>query len=373
MRKALTISATTLKMIIGMVFIFSAVLKFITIDSFEIYLYSFGFFSLTLSYYAARLVIACELLLGAALMSNRNSRFSILMTLLFLIVFIVFLAYAHIIGRTDSCHCFGDFLPLSPVQSILKNAVLVLLLIYVFKFYSRVWVPSWWQVILLYLVTAGGVLLYTVYAMRVLDYLSMVMILVMMVVGVVASFGFYRRWYVTTMLVLTPFVTTFILTPPDSWYYNGKETRFDKELFLKQAGLFEGETDVSVNDTAANELAALHLEEGQHILAFFSPNCGYCRLCAGKLSAMAIRNGWPEGGLVYLFPRLDDEQKYNIFYEKAISARFDESRIEKGLFLKITRGSFPLVLLVGEGEVKASYDYRNLDERELTDFLIKKQ
>ena len=44
-----------------------------------------------------------------------------------LLGYTLLLIYALTLGRTDSCHCFGDFLQLDPKQSLIKNGVLMLL------------------------------------------------------------------------------------------------------------------------------------------------------------------------------------------------------------------------------------------------------
>ena len=369
--KGLRISASVLKILVGVLFIVSAVAKYVTIDSFEMYVYSFGLFPLTLSFYIARLVLAFELILGAALISHRHHRFSVLMSLLFLVCFVIFLAYAHFIGRTDSCHCFGDLLPFDPVQSILKNAILILLLLFVFKYAPADWAPRWWLVLAIYVVTTGLLLLLTATSYRIIDTYSIVLIAVVLCVGLLASLPFYNRWYVTAALVLAPIVATFILTPPDNWFYNETDERFDKELFLSQ---FNG-VELNVNadsvssDMPSGVLAGLGLSEGRHIVAFFSPGCGYCRLAAGKLSTIVTRYDLDTTRLLYVFPQVANTARYGEFYEKSRSQRYRETRIDKDLFVRITRASFPIVVLLDGGEIKYSFAYRNIDESIVRDFI----
>ncbi len=369
----LPVAGTVAQLLMGMLFVVSAVLKFITIDSFEIYVYSFGLVGLTTSFYLSRLVIAAELLLGAALISHRHRRFTLMASLLFLVCFILFLAYAHLSGRTDSCHCFGELFPFSPVESILKNAVLIVLVLFAYKYGNASWAPRWWTVLLIYLAVALAALACMVWGLHVLDYLALIMIAVTAVVGLLASFPFYRRWFVTLPLVLTPIVTVFILTPPDSWYFNGSSERYNQELLLLQidpdresaAAMTEGDS----TDVERGALAAYGLDEGRHLVALFSPGCAYCRLAAEKLSTIVSRGDIDEDKVLYVFPQVDKEEAYEQFYAESRSLRFRECRIDKLLFLKITYGEFPLVLLVEDGEVTASYAYRNLKEDTLIEFL----
>ena len=59
-----------LKVLLGLVFIVSAVLKLFDMDQFEIYVYSYHFFSLNFSFIVARLAIILELVLGIGLISK---------------------------------------------------------------------------------------------------------------------------------------------------------------------------------------------------------------------------------------------------------------------------------------------------------------
>lgn len=372
--KFLRCSAFAVKILLGMLFVFSAVSKFISIDLFEVYVYSFGFFSLNLSFYVARLVVAAELILGAALISNRNHRFTVLMTLLFLVAFIVFLTYAQLIGRTDNCHCFGELAEFNPVQSILKNAVLIVLLLFVFKYSPLDWSPRWWLAIIVYILLAVIVYVYMVRMLHVLDQLAFVMLLTMLCVGLLASFPFYSKWYVTAALVLAPVVATFILSPPDSWFYMGTAESYDKALFQ---GQIKGEVEVQteteqllgVDTIGISPLADMGLDSGRHLVAFFSPRCGFCRLAAEKVSTIVNRHKLDCESVLYVFPQVSDTDSYNQFYEESRSSRFREVIIDKIVFIRITRASFPLVLLIDNGDVAASFSYRNIDEKLVADFL----
>ena len=365
--KTLRISASVLKILAGVMFLISAVSKYITIDAFEMYVYSFGLFPMVLSFYLARLVIAFELILAAALISHRNHRFTLLASLLFLLCFVVFLTYAHLVGRTDNCHCFGDLIPFSPVQSILKNAALILVLLFVYKYAPQDWHPRWWLVALVYIATGVVMYLYMTKILFVRDLLSMVLMLVMLCVGILASLPFYGRWYVTAALILTPIVTVFILTPPDSWFYRNSDERYDAELFQQQLRPYEA---VSEGDTvAAPALAGRGLDEGRQIVTFFSPKCGYCQLAAEKICTIADRYNLDTSRITYVFPIVKDTVAYAGFYEHSRSPHYNEVRIDKELFVRITRASFPIVLLLDDGQTVASYAYRNIDEGMIKDFL----
>jgi hypothetical protein len=71
------------------------------------------------------IMIALEIMAGAALLVGWKKNF-ILNLLLLLIIFFTFLtAYAFLSGKFKNCGCFGDCLPITPFTSFLKDVVLL--------------------------------------------------------------------------------------------------------------------------------------------------------------------------------------------------------------------------------------------------------
>ena len=116
------------RVVAGVVFIVSAVLKLVSIDSFELYIYSLGWFPLSLSYVLSRLLVAGEFALGAAIVSAQCQRQVNAAAYGLLIIFSVFLLHLVATGYTGNCHCMGEAVDLPPVPSLLKNAALAALL-----------------------------------------------------------------------------------------------------------------------------------------------------------------------------------------------------------------------------------------------------
>ena len=112
--------------LLGLVFIISAVAKLAGADNFELYIFSLGAFSLGASFIIARLVIALELFLGVWLMLNTHPKLSLKLAAAVLAGFSAFLVVMIIKGSKDNCHCFGDLVDFTPLQSLIKNSVLLL-------------------------------------------------------------------------------------------------------------------------------------------------------------------------------------------------------------------------------------------------------
>ena len=226
-----------LKVVLGVLFVVSAVLKIIDIDPFEIYVYSYGFFGLDMSFLVARAAIILELVLGICLIFNLFHKLIWWSSLLMLLGYTGLMAYALWLGRTDHCHCFGEWFQLDPLRSLIKNLVLLLWLAMLYPVKGR---------------------------------------------------SFRGQFPVLAGVALACTVAVFAVSPPDSMLRqdpSGKVVRQD----LLETALHEG------------PLAGRRLDEGKKLLGFFSTGCDLCKMAARKLSLMQSFCGFPEQDVCYVF------------------------------------------------------------------------
>lgn len=206
-------------------------------DRFEIYVYSYHFFSLNFSFLVARAAIILELVLGIGLVSNTLHKLYWWGSMAMLMGYTLLLIYALIIGRTDNCHCFGDFLQFDPKQSLIKNGILILLFLLIYR------VKEW----------------KTPY-----------------------------RWLILCLAVVASTIGVFVASPPDNYTpAYAPEQNLQIELFNEML------------DDAP--LDSLHLKEGKQIICFFSTGCEYCQMSAHKLSLMQQFYDFPKDRITYLF------------------------------------------------------------------------
>ena len=152
-----SLGKSALKVLLGLVFIVSAVLKVFDMDRFEIYVYSYHFFNLNFSFFVARAAIILELVLGIGLLSQTMHKLYWWGSVAMLGGYSLLLIYALTLGRTDSCHCFGDFLQLDPKQSLIKNGVLLVLFLLVYKMDSWRTPFRWLMLIITIMASSIGV------------------------------------------------------------------------------------------------------------------------------------------------------------------------------------------------------------------------
>lgn len=278
-----------LRVLVGTLFVLSAVAKLVAIDDFELYIYSYGWFPLGMSYVVARLCIGWELVLGGLLLTGWWKRLTKTAALLTLVLFSLFLCYAALNGRNESCECMGRWVDLSPAESLVKNGVLILLVLLGHRRDATCRVSK---------------------ACRVSK------LVVSIVVGVV--------------LMVTPFV----VSVPDSWGFGPNREPYG-EVELREATMADG------------ALMQMGVGEDKKLVAFVTPKCPYCKLARKKLDGLVKRHGLEEGSVVYVEPKDIGEE----------------------LWIEITYGARPLMLLMDGQEVKATYHLRNVDEDEVADFL----
>lgn len=225
------------KVLLGLVFIVSAVLKLVDMDRFEIYIYSYHFFSLNFSFLVARAAIILELVLGIGLMSHCLHKLMWWGSMAMLLGYTLLLIYALHIGRTDNCHCFGDYLQLDPKQSLVKNGVLMLLFLLIYRMES-------WMIPF--------------------------------------------RWLILCLTVMASTIGVFVASPPDNY-----TAAYAPERNL-QVDIFGEMLDDSPLD-------GLQLKEGKQVVCFFSTGCEYCQMAARKLSLVQQFYGFPAENITYIF------------------------------------------------------------------------
>lgn len=79
-----------------------------------------------------------EVLAGVAIIIGWGTRLFSWLLLLLIIFFTFLTGYALLSGKIKTCGCFGDCLPLSPLQSFLKDLLLLVLTLVLFKNHKKI-------------------------------------------------------------------------------------------------------------------------------------------------------------------------------------------------------------------------------------------
>ena len=227
--------AIVLRGLLALLFLCSSVAKLMAIDDFELYIFSYGLLPLNLCYLVARLCIAAEMALALFIALGWWRRGVNLAAFIILILFSLFLCYAALIGRTDNCQCMGQWIRMNPLQSLLKNAVLIAMVLV----YSRLSRSS----------RASSL---TSKARK-----TRVILSVLFAVGLT--------------------VAVFCISVPDNWMFGPEESRYDRQLL---------EESIAKDGALGDE----GLADGHQLVAFVTRGCPYCRMTREKLGSIARRH-----------------------------------------------------------------------------------
>ena len=291
------------RILVGVIFLISSIAKIVSIDSFELYIFSFEILGLSVSFLFARLVIAFELALGVYLIVNLDAKVAYALTCLFLAGMSVFLIVLIIMGNNGNCNCFGELIAMNPWQSLIKNVIIFAILLLSVKLQSF-------------------------------------------------NIRYKPLWRV--MIIVAAIATVFILRPPDNWYYEsyGKSTTFNREAFDQRV-----ESNVLPSE----------IMEGDKVICFYSLSCEFCKMSAHKIGTMRRLGTFPQSEIVAFIGLNDISGRKEEATQKAITffeeTKLDCEKfyfIEPKDFLRFTNGSMPLILVMKDGEVIAKYSYRDI-------------
>ena len=91
-------------------------------------------FSEGLAPYFSRFIIGIEFFLAFAILQRNYLKKLIIPTsIIMLIVFSLHLAYSIFLGDSENCGCFGELIPMSPLEALIKNIMTIGILGYLYK------------------------------------------------------------------------------------------------------------------------------------------------------------------------------------------------------------------------------------------------
>ncbi|MDR2971654.1 MAG: DoxX family protein [Bacteroidales bacterium] len=136
-----------LRVFLGLTFIASAVLKLFPIEAFDARIIETApFLGWTFSMIMARLIIAFELTIGIIIIAGLWLRRVVYpLTIAMLLFFTCIVVYALIrFGNQPNCGCFGELLPFSNVESLIKNIVLIGIIVFLHYRAKERSLKYWW-------------------------------------------------------------------------------------------------------------------------------------------------------------------------------------------------------------------------------------
>jgi uncharacterized membrane protein YphA (DoxX/SURF4 family) len=294
------------RILIGIVFIASAILKYLSIEATDVFLFEHKLLPWTITQFATRLLIAFEAGIGVMLIAGLKPRLTRVLTFLTLILFTVYLLLKPLLfeNTDENCHCFGNYIHLNHIQSILKNVVLLLLACFIS------WAKTW------------------------KTRFSSLFIIIIAVLAV---------------------STSFIIYPPDVILTKiyPKNIEVNREDFHE---LMQTEN-----------VKAMDLEKGRKIICMFSTGCKYCKRTAMKLEVMIDIHKLNRQNFATIF--WGNEKNITKFRMETHTKPLPTTFVNPILFLKATKGRQPVIVFLNNGKVEQVFNSRTFSETKLVNFL----
>ena len=129
--------------VVGVLFIFSGLVKVndplgLTYKMQEFFdVWGWHFFD-KYALYLAIFMNVLEVVCGVALLLGKRIKFFISLLLLLIVFFTFLTGYALLSGKIKTCGCLGDCLPLTPLQSFIKDLLLLVLIVVLFSNHKKI-------------------------------------------------------------------------------------------------------------------------------------------------------------------------------------------------------------------------------------------
>ncbi|HOZ51779.1 MAG TPA: DoxX family protein [Chitinophagaceae bacterium] len=297
-----------LSIFIGLVFILSAISKLPSLEQFGWTIVETTFLNWTFAEWSARLLIGCELFIGFLFVFHlKRKQIAIPFSLILLVVFSIYLALVwNHYGGDGNCGCFGELIPMTPSQSIIKNLILIALIVLLSKKMSDIQIK--------------------------------------------------RINLFTTIILLISALAPFIWLPPESIYLTQKDATIQKPISLSL-----------LYQSKINKAPVIELRKGKHIISFMSLTCSFCRKAAKRLRIMKLK--YPELPFFLILngdpSKLDEFWKDT----KANNIDFVMFNGATEFTMMNDGNSLPTIKWVNDTTVVRESNYLNLDENEILEWI----
>jgi thiol-disulfide isomerase/thioredoxin len=286
-----------LRILISLLFLVSAVAKMDPIWGFERQMVNLGIADWCSAPYFARIMLGIELAVAIAILQPHFlKKLVIPSTILLLIVFCTHLSIEMVKhgAMNGNCGCFGQLIPMTPLEAFIKNIVTIGLLVWLYK--------------------------------------------------ITTEKEFQHRFTIPLIIWLASTLFVFMAFPFCPCKTETTELTADATLSKDSLSVEEVPKDTSINklnipenETTTNAPAEIvdpgpskvissfskhaifngkkiNIDQGKAIVCFFAPGCDHCQATAKELAAMSKNKDFPP---VYIFFMDEEAEKIPAFFEFA--------------------------------------------------------
>jgi thiol-disulfide isomerase/thioredoxin len=297
----------TARIVVSILFLVSAVSKMFPMWMFEKQLVDLGVCGWCDAPYFSRLLIALELAIGIAILQRHFiKRFVLPVTAFLLVAFCVHLSIEMVKhgAMNGNCGCFGQLIPMTPLEAFIKNVLTLGLLVYIYKTVeehekgqNRFMVP-------MFIYSMSAFAMFAVFPFCPCEKESETAAPVEEVIEEAESIP-------DSTAAATPVDSSSIVVTSDIQANNIIEVKEVEPTKVKSR--------FSEFKTIGGK--KVNLDEGKKLVCFFAPGCDHCRETAKELKALAAKLKLPDTYIIFmdeeafLIPEFMKETGFNKPYE----------------------------------------------------------
>jgi len=298
----------SLSSILGITFICSAFLKFLSIDLFELNLVESGFIEWALARWIALLIIGFELFLGILIILNLKLHgFTLWLSMGLLAFFTVYLFIILLTkGNRENCHCFGSFFILSPFQSLLKNSLLMILNLILIRYHKDV------------------------------------------------------QWKYPKLIVIGTIIIAFLIP----FTVDSLNSSVNKQI-IRDPGTNKINLDLLYGESAFIK-PSMELRKGKQIVAFLSMTCPYCLITAYKFYLIKKENS----AIPIFFILSGKKSDIPQFLAETRSYNIPHLRILKQDFVKLVGTELPVILYLNDGIIVKKINFLQINQKDIENWIF---
>ncbi len=296
---------------IGLLFIYSGYTKLYPIEPFEYTFVDIGIANWKTAPFIARFMIGLEFFIGLALILCISlKKFTLRLAAYTLIVFNIYLIIMLFKeGNNGNCGCFGNAIAMTPLQALIKNIILLILIGILYMYYEGFELGKFKNKLL--------------------------------VILFVASMG-------------VPHILNYVDMSYSQAYLTPKEDQFKLELD-------------SLYNNATQHTPPKSLSTGKHIISFMSLSCSHCRIAAKKLRLIKEKNP-----AIPMYLVLNgDTSKLKPFFEDTKATNIKFCILGAKPFVYLAGVDLPAIYMVNNSVVEHWIEYPVLDQSEIEKWLTK--
>lgn len=330
----------SLRILIFILFMLSAIAKLVPVWAFEKQLVDLQLFTWCQAPYVARFIIAVEIAIGIAILQNHLIRRVVIpVTILLLLAFCVHLSIQiyEFGAMNGNCGCFGQLIPMTPLEALIKNIITIAILVYLYKNVTEK-VPGKWliPVILFFISVVAVFLLFPFKSCSEEEKTEQPLLI--------------EETQLTDSVEVVQEQKDTLHIPQQPLTEQIRKDTIVPEVKVAQPPRIHSR----FSKFTVFETKKVNLDRGKKIVCMFAAGCDHCRETAKEICKMAQNKGFPEVYILFM-----DEETFLIDeFFKVAGCRFPNQVIDIPQFWNLlgTGKTTPGVFYLWNGNILKSFD-----------------